>query len=1009
MKKVLIGIFVFLFLIIVALALVPVLFKDNIKAAIDRELAKSVNADVFFDVDNFSLSVFKNFPNITATLKDFGVINRAPFEGEVLFAADEMQIEVNIKSILMEDQPRIKGIFLDHPVINIIALADGRANYDIAISTEDVSEEEIAETTEFSISIDHWEIVNGYIMVDYQPATFSMELQGLNHKGNGDFTETVFDLRTNSTIEKLLVTYDGTTYLSNNTASIDAVIAIAEDYTLYTFKENQALLNDFAFGFDGWFKMNENDYDMDISFATKDNSFKSLLSLVPGMYTESFAGLKSEGELNFSGMVKGKYSDDLMPAFNLSLNVKDGFFQYPDLPAPVSNVQVDLLVDNKDGIIENTYINLKQMHIDFGSNPFDATLIVENLKDYTMNASVNGKLNLAELNTMFPIDGLSMRGIFSVNASAKGVYDSLRKIVPAMDVKMSLVNGYVKSSEFPAPLEDLKFNSSINNSSGKMAETTIRVNDFSMLLEGEHFVADMILQNLDDYTWDVKASGGIDLEKITKIFPLEGMSLVGNIKADLKTQGKMSDLEAERYDKLPTSGSISIKNFKYEDKELPYVIALSTAQGSFDPRKIEIKEVKGTIGNSDFEVSGAFTNYMGYIFGESEVIKGSLNYTANLLDLNEFMEETEQTTEESAEEEAYTVIPIPSNIDFVLKSKVKSVKVMDLTMANAEGEIVLREGIANLNGLKFNMLGGSFVVTGAYNTQDISKPSYDFGLKVDNLSIAQAYSTFSTIQTFVPIAEKIAGNFSTDFKVNGLLQQDMMPDMASVNGDGLVKILQATVKESQIISGISSLTKLEDAGEVTLRDVIMSASINDGRLSVKPFDVKIGNYATTVAGSTGLDGSISYNLKMIVPAGKLGADFNSLVSQYAGGTSATTGNQNIPLTIGLGGTYANPRPTLIMDEQKQQVRDAITSAAEEKGKEALQQAVKGSEAEKLVGGLLGGKKTGADSTSKDSTVIDPVIPVTKEEVKEKVEEEKKKLEEEAQNKIKNLLKRKGGG
>ena len=1006
MKKLLIGIAVFFIIIIGALALVPVLFKDKISEAIGRGLEKSVNADIYFDADKFSLSVFKNFPNVTATLEDFGVINRAPFEGEVLFAASNMQIEVNLKSILFDDTPSIKGILLDKPIINIIALEDGTANYDIAIATdEEVTGDETE--AEFSIGIDHWEIIDGYIRVDYRPATYYMELKGINHKGNGDFNQKIFDLKTFTKADTILVVYDGVNYLSNNSVVADAVISISEDYSMYTFRDNQAMLNDFAFSFDGWFKMNEEDYDMDISFATKDNTFKSLLSLVPGMYSESFANLKSEGELSFNGMVKGKYSEDIMPAFNIALNVNDGFFQYPDLPAPVSNIQIDLIVNNTDGNIDNTFVHLKKMHVDFGNNPFDMSMKIENLRDYRMEGQANGKLNLAELSTMFPIDGLAMRGNFSINANAKGVYDEVKKTIPTLDINMSLSDAYFKSNELPSALEDLKFNSTVKNSSGRLAETVVSVSNFSMMLEEERFTADLLLSNLDDYTWDVKASGGVDLEKITKIFPLEGMALAGQIRADLKTQGKMSDLNAERYDRLPTSGNMTINDFRYEDITLPYAVTLSSASGNFDPRKIEIKDVTGTIGKSDFIVNGSIFNYMGYVFGESELLKGSINYTANLLDLNEFMEDTEEA--EAGGEEAYSVIAIPKNIDFVMKSKINTVKIMDITMTNAEGEIVLRDGIANLNGLKFNMLGGSFVVAGSYNTQDISKPNYDFGMKIDNASISQAFATFTAVQTFVPIAEKIVGNFSTDFKINGLLQQDMMPDMASITGDGLVKIAQAAVKDSHLISGITSITKLENSNEVTLKDVIMSAHISDGRLGVKPFDVKLGNYTTTIVGSTGMDGSISYNLKMDVPAGKLGAELTGLASQFTGGNATANPNQMIPVTIGLGGTYANPRPTLIMDEQKQQMRDAVTSAAEEKGKEVLQDALKGSEAEKRIGDLLGTQKKGTDSTGTDSTVLPISVPITKDEAKEKAEEEAKKLQDEAQQKIKNLLKKKGGG
>src|SRR5688572_13894867 len=108
-----------LVLILAAAFIIPVVFKDDIKAAIDKELAKSVNADVLFDADNFSLSFFTHFPNITAEMKDLGVINRAPFQGEILFATENFEVEVNLKDILFGDQLRVKGISLVRPVINI--------------------------------------------------------------------------------------------------------------------------------------------------------------------------------------------------------------------------------------------------------------------------------------------------------------------------------------------------------------------------------------------------------------------------------------------------------------------------------------------------------------------------------------------------------------------------------------------------------------------------------------------------------------------------------------------------------------------------------------------------------------------------------------------------------------------------------------------------------------------------------------------------------------------------
>ncbi len=986
-KKVLIGFGIILILLVGTAIIVPMVFKDDIKAAIDKEISNSVNADVIFDVDNFDITLFKNFPNATAVINSLGVFNRAPFEGVPLFVVESLEVEVNLRDLLFGDELRLKGIKLVRPQINISVLEDGRANWDIAYPSTDTSIAETPDSTTFSFGIDHWEIVDGFLAYDDKSIPFSMILKKLNHTGSGDFNESAFDLRTKTSSDTVSLAFDGVEYVSNKSLTADAVLGISEEYTKFTFKENAVKLNDFGLAFDGWFRMNDDSYDMDINYKTEESTFKGLLSLVPGVYTKDFGSIETNGNIAFSGLVNGSYSDNQMPAFNLSVKVNDGMFKYPDLPSAIKNINVDLFVDNKDGVIDNTVVDLKKLHLEFGNNPVDAKMLIANLKNYKMDGNVKARLNLAELNKMFPMDGIDMKGSFSIDASAKGVYDSIRKIIPAINVAMSLEDGYVKTSEFPLPIEDMRFTSTVKNASGKMAETTIDVKGLSLLMDGEKFVADMIIKNLDDYNWDVKVNGGIDLEKMTKIFPIEGMTLAGKVKADIQTRGKMSDLDAQRYDRLPTSGTASLENFKFGSKDLTYGVTIAEAQAVFDPKKIELKNTSGTIGKSDFAVEGSVSNYIAYMFGNNETIKGNVVFRSTLLDLNEFMTDTEEAAT-PAGEESYGVIPVPENIDFVLRSSIKTVKMMDYTITNTSGDIVVKDGIANLNGLRFNMLGGTFQLTGSYNAKDIEHPKYDMNLKIENMAIQQAASSFSVVKSYAPIAGLVNGDFSTDFKISGELLPTMMPNLTTVNGGGLIKVAQAALSQSKLVSGITSLTKLEDTDKVTLSDVLMSAAISNGRFSVQPFDVKFGNYTTTVAGSTGLDGSIDYALKMNVPAGKLGGQLQGFVNQYTGSNNSTS---VIPVTIGLGGTYNDPKTKLVMQEQKKQVKEAITNVVQEKSKEVVTEALKGTDPKDIVNNLL--KTPKPDSTQQTQT-------------QQPKDTTKAPVEQLLQNKLNSLLKKK---
>ncbi len=292
---------------------------------------------------------------------------------------------------------------------------------------------------------------------------------------------------------------------------------------------------------------------------------------------------------------------------------------------------------------------------------------------------------------------------------------------------------------------------------------------------------------------------------------------------------------------------------------------------------------------------------------------------------------------------------------------------MDYIITQAVGDVIVKNQIANMSNVKFNMLGGAFAVSGTYSTKDLQHPKYDFGLKIDNLSIQQAASSFSIVKTYAPIAGMTTGKFGTDFKVGGELGQDLMPKLNTVNGSGLIKVTEATVTQSKLIAGITALTKLDDTDKVTLKDVVMSATITDGKLSVKPFNVRFGNYVTAVSGSTALNGVLDYTLKMNVPAGKLGSQFQGLVNQYAGTNNSTT---EIPVNIGLEGTFTNPKTTLVSRAQKQQVTDAATNALKQKTTDAVQKAVAGTKAQDIVNNVLGTKKDTA-RTKVDVAKVDP--------------------------------------
>ncbi|GAB4133150.1 MAG: hypothetical protein OHK0045_13630 [Raineya sp.] len=950
MKRFFIGSAIFLAILLGFAVAVPFLFKDKIKAEIDKQIALYVDAQVNFRTEDFSLSVFKEFPHVTALLNNFSVVNNAPFKGDTLTSIESFRITVDIWSVFGE-QMKINKISLIKPRIFAKVNKEGKANWDIVRPQPLDTTKKVEDTTsKFSLAIKKWEIKEGLVVYDDKTIPTKVKLQNLNHEGSGNLEADVFDLYSETQIDKFSFAFDGTEYITDKVLKADVTLGMDLKQFKFTFKQNKVSLNDFGLKFDGFVAMPDTNITMDIKYATTSTEFKTLLSLVPGVYTENFKNIKAGGKISFEGDVKGTYNARQMPGFHLGLLVENGFFQYPAVPSPVNNINVDLKLGTDDGVLENLKIDLKKFHIDFGQNPIDATALVQGISRMNINANAKAKLNLAELNKMFPMPGLTMAGTFNLDGTAKGIYDG--KQMPVVNAVMSLQNGYIKSKEFPEPLEKINLQATAQ-SDGTPRNSEFALKNFSMMLQNEPFSANAIFKNFEDINFDVKAKGVIDLTKITKIYPLEGMKLSGRITGDIASQGKMSDIEKAQYEKITNSGDITLKDFVYQTADMP-LVKITDAHLQFNPKEMILEKFEGFAGRSDMSLTGNVSNYLGYALRD-ETIKGKFNFKSKKFDVNEWLSDSPTPTQPT-EDVPMTVVPIPKNVDFLLHSSIDEVVYDNLNLQALKGDILVKEGKISLLDGTFNTLGGEFVLNGTYDTQDEQKPKFAFDFGIKNLEIGEATKKFVTIQALAPIAQNVAGKFSTKFKLSGDLGQDMMPLFNTLSGEGVLSILEGVIQDVPLMNKIADEIKMPELKKARFQDMLATAKVQNGRFLVEPYDVKIDKYVMNVTGSNGItDGSLNYTIKTEIPAEKAGQQLNQFVKSQVG-TDANF--DKVPLVISVAGTYAKPQIKLnidknnlkgevknIVDAKKDELKNQLQNELDKKKQEAEEKAR--AEADKL--------------------------------------------------------------
>ena len=537
MKKVFRILAITLGVILLLLILTPMLFRSKIESLVKEKVNEQVHATV--DWSRFSLSLLRGFPNLSINLRQVSVVGEEPFAGDTLAGLQRFELRVNPFSAIKKNLV-LKSIMIDHPLINGIVLEDGTSNWDIAgetVEEEDAYDEEPAEGSgsSMTVSLKRFAITGGRIYYLDHSTHMDVSLEGFNLELAGDFSMEQTELKLSTGIEKINARMGGIRYLRDGVFSLDLLAAANMVEQRYTLKENLISLNGLSLGAEGEVIMlDEGAMEMDLSFFSRETSFQTLLSLVPAVYLQDFESLKASGSMQLDGTVKGIMIDSIMPDATLNLQVKDGYFAYPDLPKDVSDVQISLNVDYKGTNMDDTRVKLEQFHLLLGENPFDLRMQVEHpISDMHVAGSSNGMIDFATLQDVVPMEDVSLSGRLVADLSWDALMSNIEKEqYEDVDLDGSLVieGMELEVPDIPVPVVLEKMNMIFNPRMVELATLDMKMGSSDLHMDGE-------LENFIPYVFKGQTvSGSLNISSsllnIDELIPAEESEKLSEVVTD---------------------------------------------------------------------------------------------------------------------------------------------------------------------------------------------------------------------------------------------------------------------------------------------------------------------------------------------------------------------------------------------------------------------------------------------------------------------------------------------
>ena len=173
-------------LIIGVLVAAPFILEAKIGELIKNNVNNTVNATL--DFNDADLSLIKSFPNAEVQLSGVTLINKAPFEGDTLFAADNLELVMGIGELFkgQGEAIGIQRILLDGANLNIKINEAEEANYDITEESESQTASNDA-TDGFVFNLESYEILNSTVQYKDMSSVFDYFGIGNIYRSVGKF------------------------------------------------------------------------------------------------------------------------------------------------------------------------------------------------------------------------------------------------------------------------------------------------------------------------------------------------------------------------------------------------------------------------------------------------------------------------------------------------------------------------------------------------------------------------------------------------------------------------------------------------------------------------------------------------------------------------------------------------------------------------------------------------------------------------------------------------------
>ena len=946
-------------------------YKDEVIDAVVEQSNKHITGRL--DVTDASISLFKSFPSIQVRLDDV-VVEGPDFEGrrDSLAFVKYLYLKAPLNNLWVKDgQYTVEEVIVSEPTIRAITYDKSYQNWSIT-KPSDANDNAPSSLT---VNLEKIKIEQGNVLYLDAISGTAFQVTGMDHESQGAFGNENFKLISTTTAESVSMKSGNKTYLDQLPVDAKLDLGIDQKQGMYQVEKGELILGKYPVDISGNVQQESDAYAMDLELSSMSSSLLNLMAISPYLKQSIAEQIDANGDLSLSGTVKGKLDipHNNYPALDLAVKMNNGSFKVDEFPERIEKLFADLRIKKAQGDLDKLNIEARQLNFELDDNPFTTSFIADHLlSDIHAEGEAKGKLDFEKLNHIFSFEEMGVRaGELDLDLA----FNIKKSYIDNNDFDKVDAAGFVKGKNIKYVYNDQ--NIYVNDLDLDVNKKLIDIKKFEGNLDDSPFklvgkVTDPLHMLSDRKKW--KADVDIEFDKIN----------INTFIANDDTNAPDIQKEIPKYLK---NGEIAFnargKELKYQAYDFKNV--KTEAIYTFD--KLSLKNTKAQLFEDAYKTEGRIENIAAYLY-ENGSIEGSLKADANSIHVDNFLSK-ESTNEGASPKEAQPFQP-PQRINLTVNTNSPTVYYDNMKMNNLRGKVILDDGRVRFQDIVTEMLDGTIHASGAYQIQSTGEPKLDLNTKIKSMSFSQAFKTFNSWEALMPIGKYIEGRFNTEFDMASVLDNSYFPKIETISLDGVMQTLDGVIKEWTPLKKLNEKLNLDIFSNLSIDNTWNKIHINDGNVTVDPFEKTVKGVDLTIQGSHGLDRQMDYQIRAVIPKKILdqagwtkasNAALSDINKQFSNLGVDELKVDKIPINIKMTGTMKNPnisfsveKPnakdlvTNIKDAAKKEINSKVDSVKTEvkKTTTAIKDTVKNTvkkEVKKEIGKILTGEQS--DTTKND--------------------------------------------